>query len=137
MIGQIVGNYKIEEKLGEGGMGAVYRGVDTMLDREVAIKALRPELASQTSVVERFRSEAVTLSQTQSSEHRRALHCFGRAKNFIWFWNSCAAKRSTRLCSGAARCPPKKRFRFSVRFSTASITRTNSASFTATSNRRI
>jgi eukaryotic-like serine/threonine-protein kinase len=63
MIGQIIGNYKIEEKLGEGGMGAVYRGVDTMLDREVAIKALRPELASQTSVVERFRSEAVTLAK--------------------------------------------------------------------------
>ena len=63
MIGQIVGNYKIEDKLGEGGMGAVYRGVDTMLDREVAIKALRPELASQTSVVERFRSEAVTLAK--------------------------------------------------------------------------
>ena len=63
MIGQIIGNYKIEAKLGEGGMGAVYRGVDTMLDREVAIKALRPELASQTSVVERFRSEAVTLAK--------------------------------------------------------------------------
>ncbi|MEO6655433.1 MAG: serine/threonine-protein kinase [Pyrinomonadaceae bacterium] len=63
MIGQIVGNYKIEEKLGEGGMGAVYKGVDTMLDREVAIKALRPELASQTSVVERFRKEAVTLAK--------------------------------------------------------------------------
>ncbi len=63
MIGQIIGNYKIEEKLGEGGMGAVYKGVDTMLDREVAIKALKPELASQTSVVERFRSEAVTLAK--------------------------------------------------------------------------
>jgi len=63
MIGQIIGNYKIEAKLGEGGMGAVYRGVDTMLDREVAIKALKPELASQTSVVERFRTEAVTLAK--------------------------------------------------------------------------
>jgi serine/threonine-protein kinase len=63
MIGQIIGNYKIEEKLGEGGMGAVYKGVDTMLDREVAIKALRPELASQNAVVERFRSEAVTLAK--------------------------------------------------------------------------
>lgn len=63
MIGQIIGNYKIESKLGEGGMGAVYKGVDTMLDREVAIKALKPELASQTSVVERFRTEAVTLAK--------------------------------------------------------------------------
>jgi len=63
MIGQIVGNYKILHALGEGGVGMVYKGVDTMLDREVAIKVLRPELASQTSVVERFRSEAVTLAK--------------------------------------------------------------------------
>ena len=63
MIGQILGNYKIEQKLGEGGMGAVYRGLDLMLEREVAIKALRPELGSQPQVVERFRSEAVTLAK--------------------------------------------------------------------------
>ena len=63
MIGRVVGNYKIVEKLGEGGMGAVYKGIDTMLDREVAIKALKPELASQTAIVERFRKEAVTLAK--------------------------------------------------------------------------
>jgi serine/threonine-protein kinase len=63
MIGQVFGNYKIEQKLGEGGMGEVYRGVDMMLEREVAIKFLRPELASQQQVVERFRSEAVTLAK--------------------------------------------------------------------------
>src|ERR1044072_2426215 len=60
---QIVENYKIEQKLGEGGMGAVYRGVDMMLEREVAIKFLRPELSAQPQVVERFRSEAVTLAK--------------------------------------------------------------------------
>jgi serine/threonine-protein kinase len=63
MIGQIIGTYKIESKLGDGGMGTVYKGVDTMLDREVAIKALKPELASQTAVVERFRTEAITLAK--------------------------------------------------------------------------
>ncbi len=63
MIGKIVGNYKILKDLGEGGVGMVYKGVDTMLDREVAIKVMRPELASQTSVVERFRSEAITLAK--------------------------------------------------------------------------
>ncbi len=63
MIGNVVGNYKIIEKLGEGGMGAVYKGVDLMLEREVAIKVLRPELARQPELVERFRSEAVTLAR--------------------------------------------------------------------------
>ena len=63
MIGTVVGNYKIVDKIGEGGMGAVYKGIDLMLEREVAIKVLKPELGSQPQVVERFRSEAVTLAK--------------------------------------------------------------------------
>lgn len=63
MIGKMIGTYKIVEKLGEGGMGTVYKGVDTMLEREIAIKMLRPEIACQQDVVERFRAEAVTLAK--------------------------------------------------------------------------
>ncbi|HZS44583.1 MAG TPA: protein kinase [Blastocatellia bacterium] len=63
MIGSIVGNYRITEHIGEGGMGAVYKGVDLMLEREVAIKALRPELARQPELLERFRTEAITLAK--------------------------------------------------------------------------
>src|ERR1700759_1688683 len=63
MIGLMVGNYKVVEKIGEGGMGAVFKGIDLMLSREVAIKMLRPELASQPQVVERFRTEAITLAR--------------------------------------------------------------------------
>ena len=63
MIGTVAGTFKILEEIGEGGMGKVYRGVDTMLDREVAIKVLRPELVSQAHLVDRFRSEAKTLAQ--------------------------------------------------------------------------
>ena len=63
MIGKVVGNYRVTERIGEGGMGAVYKGVDLMLEREVAIKALRPELARQPELLARFRTEAVTLAK--------------------------------------------------------------------------
>jgi tRNA A-37 threonylcarbamoyl transferase component Bud32 len=61
--GTVVGSYRILGKLGEGGMGTVYRAVDTMIHREVAVKALRPEIASQPDVMDRFRSEAVLLAK--------------------------------------------------------------------------
>src|SRR5438132_9349207 len=78
MNGQVIGNtWKIEQKLGEGGMGAVYKGRDLMLEREVAIKALRPELARQPELVARFRSEAVTLAKLNHS-HIATLYNFLR-----------------------------------------------------------
>jgi serine/threonine-protein kinase len=63
MIGRVIaGQYRVVAKLGEGGMGAVYKGIDNV-DREVAIKMLRPEIASQPDLVERFRAEAKTLGK--------------------------------------------------------------------------
>jgi len=77
MIGSVVGSYKIIDKIGEGGMGAVFKGVDLMLEREVAIKMLRPELARQPNVVERFRTEAVTLAKL-NHPNVATLHSFFR-----------------------------------------------------------
>jgi serine/threonine-protein kinase len=77
MVGNIVGNYKILQQIGEGGMGAVYKGVDLMLEREVAIKVLRPELARQPQIVERFRAEAVTLAKLNHT-NIATLHSFFR-----------------------------------------------------------
>ena len=46
MIGKTLSHYKVLEKIGQGGMGEVYRAEDTNLDREVAIKVL-PEQFTQ------------------------------------------------------------------------------------------
>lgn len=58
LLGSRVGTYTIMKRLGEGGVGEVFKGVDVMLKREVAIKVLRHELASDPHFVERFRHEA-------------------------------------------------------------------------------
>jgi len=58
MIGQTLKSYVIEAKLGQGGMGVVYRARDTKLDRNVAIKVLPPELVRDAERRRRFVQEA-------------------------------------------------------------------------------
>ncbi len=58
MIGEKIGQYRILEKLGEGGMGVVYKGIDESLDRQVAIKMLNPELSRDPQLMARFQAEA-------------------------------------------------------------------------------
>src|SRR5689334_16229726 len=62
MIGQRLGAYEIVAKLGEGGMGEVYRARDTRLDRDVAIKALPSQFASDPERLARFEREAKVLA---------------------------------------------------------------------------
>jgi len=62
MIGTQFANYLIQEKLGEGGMGVVYKGVDLNLDRAVAIKLLPSDLADDPQLIQRFRAEAKALA---------------------------------------------------------------------------
>src|ERR1700761_809255 len=58
MIGTTLANYRIDEKLGEGGMGVVYKAMDLNLDRVVAIKVISADLSRDPGLLERFRAEA-------------------------------------------------------------------------------
>jgi serine/threonine protein kinase/tetratricopeptide (TPR) repeat protein len=73
-VGSVVANrYEIRKLLGEGGMGAVYQAADRELDRLVALKVIRPELAGNTEVLQRFKQELLLARQIT---HRNVIRIF-------------------------------------------------------------
>src|SRR5690349_16728789 len=73
MIGQTLGHYRIEAKLGGGGMGVVYRALDTHLDRSVAIKILRSDVITSPDRKRRFLQEAKAAS---ALNHPNIVHIY-------------------------------------------------------------
>jgi serine/threonine protein kinase/tetratricopeptide (TPR) repeat protein len=73
-VGSVVANrYEIRKLLGEGGMGAVYQAADRELDRLVALKVIRPELAGNTEILQRFKQELILARQIT---HRNVIRIF-------------------------------------------------------------
>ena len=79
--GTVIGErYKIEEVIGEGGVSVVYRCSHSFLRKDVAIKVLRPELASMPPVVERFHREARSVAQLDHPNIVRVID-FGKSSS--------------------------------------------------------
>ncbi|MEO8139471.1 MAG: serine/threonine-protein kinase [Gemmatimonadota bacterium] len=84
------GSYRLEEVLGKGGMGEVYRASHQMLARPAAVKLIRPEVLGQSSpdnarvILERFRREAQA-SASLRSPHSISLYDFGATQDGTFF----------------------------------------------------
>src|SRR5262252_10495980 len=63
LVGHHIGRYRILEEIGSGGMSVVYKGLDTALDREVAVKVLHPHLAGKEESRKRLAREAKAVAR--------------------------------------------------------------------------
>ncbi|MEO6951476.1 MAG: protein kinase [Polyangia bacterium] len=78
------GRYRLTSRLGQGGMGTVYRGVHTLMDKPVAVKILRGELATDAEAVSRFHREARSASRLDH-EHCIRVSDFGQSDDGLLF----------------------------------------------------
>ena len=76
LIGTQLGEYVVEERVGIGGMGIVYRAVQPLIGNSVAIKVLRPDVITDENDLQRFLGEARTVN---SIRHRSIISIFGAA----------------------------------------------------------
>jgi serine/threonine protein kinase len=76
LIGRTLGHYRVVDKIGEGGMGEVYRAHDERLDRDVAIKVLPEEVAADADRLRRFEREAKAVAKLDHP-NILAIHDFG------------------------------------------------------------
>jgi serine/threonine protein kinase len=81
---ELNGRYRIEDSIGHGAMAVVFRAQNVELDRWVALKVMRPETGYEDGVVQRFRTEALCMSQLH---HPRivGVHTSGESDNILWF----------------------------------------------------
>ena len=78
------GRYRLLERLGQGGMGTVYRATHTLMDKPVALKILRAELATDAEAVARFHREARSASRLDH-DHCIRVTDFGQSDDGLLF----------------------------------------------------
>jgi serine/threonine-protein kinase len=108
MIGKTLGKYRIVEKLGRGGMGVVYKGIDETLDREVAIKLFSAEVGEEQDIVKRFRAEATTLARLNHPEIATIYELYRHESDLLMVMEYVSGETLERLSQRSGPLPPER-----------------------------
>ena len=131
----MLGPYRVEEELGEGGMGEVYKARDTRLDRIVALKILPPAFAADPERLRRFEQEARAVAALDDP-NILVVHDVGSHEGLPYLVTELLEGESLRQTLPAGRCPCARRSTTGCRWRAASPPRTRRASSTAISSPR-
>jgi len=139
MIGTTIGNLKIVDKLGKGGMGVVYLAEHMRLGKRFAVKSLSPELTEEPRFRERFYREARNQSLLNHPNIVQVTDYFDEGEQFFLVMEFVDGPTLGKLIEERNRrngkLPRRKRLPSSKTCWPGSVLPTARASFTATSNR--
>jgi serine/threonine-protein kinase len=107
MIGTIVGKYRVVDQLGRGATGIVYKAIDETLDREVAIKALNPDLADS-DIIRRFRAEATTLAKLSHPDIATIYELLKTESDLLMVMELVRGETLEKLCARVGPMPPDR-----------------------------
>ena len=131
MIGRLVGRYRIVSKIGEGGMGVVYRARDEVLNRDVALKVL-----AESPVIEGLDKDHLLHEARAGSALNHPNICtvyeILEIDGELYFVMELIEGKSLRLSSATLACPSSQSCATACRSRRRSVTRTAAASSTAT-----
>jgi serine/threonine-protein kinase len=84
MIGTVVGNYRIIERIGEGGLGQMFRAVDAVQERDVAVRVLPHHLTEDAAQRQQFRSEITALTELNHPNVARLYDFLEHQGDYYW-----------------------------------------------------
>ena len=118
MIGQELGHYRIVAKLGEGGMGVVYRAYDEVLHRDVAIKVVNKDVRLDSAASQNLLHEA-RASSSLTHSNICTIHEVGETDGELYIVMELVDGRSLRALSAEGGLPPEAVMRYGVQIASA------------------
>jgi predicted Ser/Thr protein kinase len=118
VIGQLLGHYRVAAKIGEGGMGVVYRAYDEVLHRDVALKVVNKDARLDASASQNLLREA-RASSSLAHPNICTIHEVGETDGELYIVMELIEGKSLRTISGDMSLPPESVLRYGVQIASA------------------